>query len=519
MANDVTLGNGIKNTLLSLNRSSRTIENVVLRLATGQKINAPQDNPQNFFTAQALNFKSQDLQRLLTGIDKSIRTIEGADYGARAISDLVDQAESIVEESKIKMENGEDDLLLDTITTGLGAAPLNEVIELDAPVAYWRLNDAGATVVNRGSSAGIDGTYVGAPTQSQSALYTNGGSFSTQFDGTDDGINIPDSVDINNGSHSQRTIEMVFRADSVAGRQTLYKEGGGSNNFAIYIDNGSLYIYGRDDDNWESGVISTPISADTTYHVALVYDQSNSSFTGYLDGNVIGAAASNGLPFPVHGADISIGYSVSNTVYHDGADSSRNWFDGRISDVAIYNSAISNSRIALRADSMNQRQVTQTINTAYEDLIQEIDQITQDAHYLGINLLKNDNLLSTFNTKRTHTLLTEGTDFTREGLGIRRLEFTSVQNLNIMLDSIRAAKDEIESFIQSLSIDLNIIEVRARSINESILTHKAGADDLTVSDANEDGAELLASQTRQNLGMTALSLAAQSQTSVLSLFG
>jgi flagellin len=47
---------------------------------------------------------------------------------------------------------------------------------------------------------------------------------------------------------------------------------------------------------------------------------------------------------------------------------------------------------------------------------------------------------------------------------------------------------------------------------------KAGAGDLVNADQNEEGANLLALQTRQQLGVTALSLAAQSQQSVLRLF-
>ena len=50
-------------------------------------------------------------------------------------------------------------------------------------------------------------------------------------------------------------------------------------------------------------------------------------------------------------------------------------------------------------------------------------------------------------------------------------------------------------------------------------TLKGGADQLTLADANEEGANLLALNTRQQLSQTALSLAAQAQQEVLRLFG
>jgi flagellin-like hook-associated protein FlgL len=47
---------------------------------------------------------------------------------------------------------------------------------------------------------------------------------------------------------------------------------------------------------------------------------------------------------------------------------------------------------------------------------------------------------------------------------------------------------------------------------------KSGADNLVLADTNEEGANLLALQTRQQLSSTALSLASQADQQVLRLF-
>jgi flagellin-like hook-associated protein FlgL len=52
-----------------------------------------------------------------------------------------------------------------------------------------------------------------------------------------------------------------------------------------------------------------------------------------------------------------------------------------------------------------------------------------------------------------------------------------------------------------------------------INTLEVGADNLTLADSNEEGANLLALNTRQQLSQTTLSLAAQAQQAVLRLFG
>jgi len=52
-----------------------------------------------------------------------------------------------------------------------------------------------------------------------------------------------------------------------------------------------------------------------------------------------------------------------------------------------------------------------------------------------------------------------------------------------------------------------------------INTLQTGADNLVLADTNEEGANLLALQTRQSLSTTALSLSAQADQAVLRLFG
>jgi flagellin-like hook-associated protein FlgL len=76
----------------------------------------------------------------------------------------------------------------------------------------------------------------------------------------------------------------------------------------------------------------------------------------------------------------------------------------------------------------------------------------------------------------------------------------------------------VRSFGSTLANNLSIIQARRDFTESTINTLQAGADDLTVADQNEEGANLLALQTRQTLGVTSLSLASQSQQAVLRLF-
>jgi len=66
---------------------------------------------------------------------------------------------------------------------------------------------------------------------------------------------------------------------------------------------------------------------------------------------------------------------------------------------------------------------------------------------------------------------------------------------------------------------MSIVTIRQDFTTGMIATLQTGADNLTLADMNEEGANMLMLQTRQSLGTTALSLASQAAQSVLRLFG
>jgi flagellin len=62
------------------------------------------------------------------------------------------------------------------------------------------------------------------------------------------------------------------------------------------------------------------------------------------------------------------------------------------------------------------------------------------------------------------------------------------------------------------------VQSREDFTNNMINTLETGAANLTLADTNEEGANLLALQTRQQLSTTSLSLATQADQNVLRLF-
>ena len=73
-------------------------------------------------------------------------------------------------------------------------------------------------------------------------------------------------------------------------------------------------------------------------------------------------------------------------------------------------------------------------------------------------------------------------------------------------------------FASDLGNAYSIIQTRQNFTDSLIDVLSTGADDLLLADMNEESANYLALQTRQQLAVNALSLASQSAQSVLSLF-
>lgn len=525
MANDVTLGNAVRNTVTSINRTQAALDRTSLRLATGLKVNSALDNPLNFFTAKSLSARALDFSKLLDGIGQSIRTLEETLAGVEALQKLLQQGRAIAERSRDAINAGSTDTSIVPVSVNTPLPSLNTEILTDLPVTYYRLNETAGPIVDYGTLAPVAAAYSGGASANAPPLYTNEPQPSVSFDGINDVITVADANHINSAATPARTVELVFNANTTTARQILYEEGAGQNGFAIYIDNGLLYFTAEDNIGGQRFLdlnINTPIVAGQTYHAAFVFHGPSRSFSGYLNGAEVGRVTgfnSEGT-FPVHTGNIAIGAMDDGAQFHDGNSTAANgfYFNGRISDVAIYNRGLSETDLTRHAQSINATTSTLIINSEYNSLLEQINLLTLDASYRGINLLAGEDLRTDFNEDRSNFLISKGVDFSFEGLGLIDRSFNSIQSIESIIDSLDVAIKKVRDYGRSITSDLSIIKIRNDFTRNLVTNHLGGADDLTVADQNEEGANLLATQTRLALAQTSLSLATQSQASVLQLF-
>lgn len=151
-------------------------------------------------------------------------------------------------------------------------------------------------------------------------------------------------------------------------------------------------------------------------------------------------------------------------------------------------------------------------------IMEQIDQLVTDAGYRGTNLLNGDSLSVQFNEDNSSLLNIAGVSFDSSGLNINSAQFDSDANIQASLDEVGAALDRVRAQARTFGSNLTVIQNREDFTKSTINTLNEGADKLTLADLNEESAKMLSLQTTQTLGVTSLSLAAQSQQSVLRLF-
>ena len=168
--------------------------------------------------------------------------------------------------------------------------------------------------------------------------------------------------------------------------------------------------------------------------------------------------------------------------------------------------------------------VTQaTLATQFDTLLTQIGQLAGDSGFNGVNLLAGNTLTVTLNDTATSTISVAGIDYTNAsgaGLSIAGAanNWAAGSDITTASTALSTALTRLQSESQTLSSSLSTVQIRQDFTKATINTLQSGSAALTLADSNQEGANLLALQTRQQLSSTALSLASQADQAVLRLF-
>ena len=211
------------------------------------------------------------------------------------------------------------------------AAYRSEVIS-DAPVGYWRLNEAsGSTAVDE-SGSGNAGTYVsGSVLGAQGPIISDTGNKAVSF-GAAGYVNVPDSASLS--PTGAFTLEAWVRLNSLGQQGVIEKyDTPGNNGYVMRLENGKLTAYTLGNGSRSRVEGRTALATGHWYHLAAVYE--GTSLRVYVNGVEDGAGATT--LSPTNGVtSLKLGARGDDTAFR---------LDGTLDEAAVYNKALSQARI------------------------------------------------------------------------------------------------------------------------------------------------------------------------------
>jgi flagellin len=542
---DVNLSKAVRSNLLSLQSTAANMAKTQNRLATGLKVNSALDNPSNFFTASSLNSRAGDMANLLDSMSSGIKTIEAADNGLKSITKTVESMQSTLRQARQDKSFKTGSYSIDA--TAVTAAS----IDTNAEAAKISISggSVGSTAVNvdlTTAKGKVEGT---AYTALDFAEATDAVSFKLSDDGNTTttsvavtkgtgantlkvtvGSTITDNIAVTSGA-------AVTGAELASAINTGFDAAGAGNGFEASFAGGKLAF--------TSNTADDASTAATT--------MTNFAFVNAGAGTAITAAA---FGFTAGGAGVSAGGTASitgvaaktvdalvtaigNTASLDGKVRASN-DNGKLrienlstEDLSVVGVSGADGELdgttgASNTATIGGNDVRKNLVKQFNELRDQLDKFADDASFNGINLLRGDKLKLTFNETGTSTIEIQAKDEDGVASAVNtntlaidsavNADFDSDASLDVKLDGLSSALDSLRSQSSTFGSNLSVVENRQDFTKNMINTLETGAANLTLADTNEEAANLLALQTRQQLSSTALSMASQADQAVLRLF-
>jgi flagellin len=508
MSTSITLTAGVRQNLLSLQSTADLLTTTQNRLATGKKVNTAFDNPNSFFTSQSLSNRASDLGTLLDQIGQAQQTLNAANQGLTSITGLLQSALSTAKQAQ---QAAGTSTTYNTLTVS-GTLPTGETLgtvtssatTLGAATSLSAADTLSIAVVG-GSTYNFTFASTDTYTTIQAAINASGatgGTVSATTDGTghlkllsNDATKSFSVNDITGGTKlttantpvtaSSTDIFQILTGTSgqsaiTSGDQlTLAVAGGSTQTLTFGTGSGQIQTLAQLNTALTgiSGLTSASTAGGTS--ISLVVGSSTSQ-----NNLVIGSAGSSAATTILHDLGLTAGTNTATTV-----------------------SGISSTR--------------QTLQNNFNALLTQIDQLAGDASYNGVNLLNGNNLKVIFNETATSSLTITGVTFNSAGLGLTAVSGTAFQQdttIQNTINSINTSLSTVRAQSQTFGTNSSTIQTRQDFTKNLINTLQTGSDSLVLADQNQESANLLTLQTRQQLSISALSISNQASQAVLKLF-
>lgn len=163
------------------------------------------------------------------------------------------------------------------------------------------------------------------------------------------------------------------------------------------------------------------------------------------------------------------------------------------------------------------------LENQFNEILNQIDDLAADTTFQGLNLINatGETLNVQFSNLTTSLLSIASVDLRSASTGLNistANNFSLTSLIDAAVTQIDAALTKLAGDAQTLGSNVGILQTRLDFTDKQINVLQGASDKLVLADTTEEGANLVALQTRQQLGISSLAFAGQSEQSVLSLF-
>jgi flagellin-like hook-associated protein FlgL len=493
----ITLTQGIRSVLASLQTTAAQLGTTQNRLASGKRVNSALDNPTAFFTAQSLSNHASGLSALVDNVGQAQQTLQEAGQGLTSLVRLVESAKSVAQQARqtpppatgygaIDQTGSADasetagSVTGNVDTSGGGFAAVVDGLQIQAGATTYTVHQASAPASEGINAiiADINNTAGLGPGGAVKASLDGSGKFVTlTANSTDTSFNVLASsaaTALGVAGQSGTSTNLLQAASGLSGTSlTVTANGGVPKTINFGSGGGQVSTFGELQAALSGSGVSVSLTPNggaqnITLDVAATVGTQNSLS---LSGSALGA----------------LGLSGGTTL------------------------GIATNPVSNRASLQDQ----------YNDLLQQIDALARDSSYNGVNLLQGDNLNIQLNESGSSSYAINGVTYDAAGLGLSTLvgtEFQSNGTIDGIIAALNASLTTMRAQASAFGSSLSTLQIRQDFTKSTVNIDQTGADALVLADTNQEGANLLALQTRQSLSSTALSLAGQSDQAVLKLF-
>lgn len=483
MAN-VTLSAAVRSSLLSLQDTTALIKQTQGRLSSGLRVSSAIDDPVAFFSAKGLSDRAGDLTQKKDGIDQGVSSVSAALDAVTAVENIVQQLKGLTNSLKSATGTQFSDLItqFNSLRTQIGSLVSDAsyqgtnlvnntsqtlTIEFSDKTASLltvnaaKLNETGLNVGAVATYVSNSSTFMFNYAATASNSMTAGGTQVFTYMGTD--------TTFTSGAYAHLAIGTADTQLHVGSGQTLALTQG-----AVYTAT-LLSI---------SGVSAANVGL-------LVGEQNTASLEVNYAAKTTTASISGGISITYKGADVAVATSESFSIYYGtttltlsmtGATAATTLTQGT---VLTYSAGTSLISAVLTKIGIYGAIATTSVAPVVNAL---------DLSYGTISSVSAD--------AKTTVWISEG----------------DTTQINVAIAQLDGALRTLRSQASSLGSNVALLQTRLDFTSQYVNTLEEGSGKLTLADINQEGANLLALQTRQQLGITSLSFAGQAEQSILGLF-